>query len=70
MTANLDAPLPFRGVRAPRPQRLSPMPDPKAPDDDSPGLPGFRTWRGVYLFVIGCFAAVVILLTVFSRWFA
>ncbi len=46
-----------------------PMPD-LQPDDDSPGLPGFRTWRGVYLFVMGCFVAVVVLLTVFSRWFA
>ena len=45
------------------------MPHPE-PDDDSPGLPGFRTWRGVYLFVLGCFVAVVIALTVFSRFFA
>ena len=38
-----------------------------APDDDSPGVPGFRTWRGVYWFVFGCFVLVVVLLTWFSR---
>jgi hypothetical protein len=40
------------------------------PDDEITGLPGFRTWRGVYWFVFACFIAVVIGLTVFSRYFA
>jgi hypothetical protein len=40
------------------------------PDDDSPGVPGFRTWRGVYLFVIIVFVVVVIALTIFSRVYA
>lgn len=40
------------------------------PNDDAPGLPGLRTWRGVYWFVLGCFATVVLLLTLFSRYFA
>ena len=39
-------------------------------DDESPGLPGFRTWRGVYWFVFGCFVLVVIGLTFFARAFA
>lgn len=39
------------------------------PDDEKPGLPGFRTWRGVYLFVVLCFIAVVAALTAFSRHF-
>ena len=39
-------------------------------DDDSPGLPGFRTWRGVYLFVFGTFLLTVIALTLFSLVFA
>lgn len=45
---------------------------PETPPDheDPPGLPGFRTWRGVYLFVFAVFVAVVIALTVFSRAFA
>lgn len=40
------------------------------PNDDAPGVPGFRTWRGVYWFVFACFIAVVIALTVFSHFFA
>jgi hypothetical protein len=31
-------------------------------EDGQPGLPRFRTWRGVYLFVIGCFILSVALL--------
>jgi hypothetical protein len=46
------------------------MSRPPAPDDDSPGVPGFRTWRGVYLFVFGCFLVVVIALTWFAHVFA
>jgi hypothetical protein len=42
----------------------------KEPDNDSPGVPGFRTWRGVYLFVLGVFALIVVALTIFSRFFA
>jgi hypothetical protein len=37
------------------------------PDDDAPGVPGFRTWRGVYLFVLGSFIAMVLALTLFTR---
>jgi len=39
-------------------------------DDEAPGVPGFRTWRGVYLFVLGCFAAMVIALTIFVHLYA
>lgn len=45
-------------------------PPPPEPDDKSTGLPGFRTWRGVYLFVLGAFILVVIALTLFSRAYA
>lgn len=45
-------------------------PPPPASDDDRPDVPGFRTWRGVYLFVLGCFAATVALLTLFTRIYA
>ena len=38
--------------------------------DESPCVPGFRTWRGVYLFVFGWFVLVVVLLATFSRVFA
>jgi hypothetical protein len=36
-------------------------------DAEPPGVPGFRTWPGVYLFVFGWFVAVVLLLTLFTR---
>jgi hypothetical protein len=38
-------------------------------DDDATGLPGFRTWRSVYLFVVGAFVVYVLLLSVLSRVF-
>lgn len=38
--------------------------------DDPPGVPGFRTWRGVYGFVIAFFGLCVFLLVVFERTFA
>ncbi len=40
------------------------------PEEEAPGVPVFRTWRGVYLFVFGCFVAMVIALTVFTRFYA
>ena len=46
-----------------------PLPDQRS-DAERPGLPGFRTWRGVYLFVFGWFVLVVILLPAFTRIFA
>lgn len=45
-------------------------PAPENDQDDSPGLPGFRSWRGVYLLVLGVFILVVIALTLFTRAFA
>ncbi len=46
-----------------------PRPDPHS-DAEPPGLPGLRTWRGVYLFVFGWFVLVVILLAAFTRMFS
>ena len=37
---------------------------------EPPDLPGFRTWRGVYLFVFGWFVLVVVLLTVLTGIFS
>jgi hypothetical protein len=45
------------------------LPHPLEPDD-SPGVPGFRTWRGVYLLVFAAFVLVVIGLAILSRVFA
>jgi len=39
-------------------------------DGEPPDLPGFRTWRGVYLFVFGWFAVLVMLLAAFTRIFS
>lgn len=47
-------------------------PPTRAPSDpdDSPGVPGFRTWRGLYGFVFAFFVLCVVLLAWFSRTFA
>jgi hypothetical protein len=39
-------------------------------ETENPGVPGFRTWRGLYWFVLIAFVVVVLLLTFFSRLFA
>lgn len=49
---------------------MKPPSQPTPPDEPSPGVPGFRTWGGVYWFVFGSFVAVVIALTIFSRVYA
>jgi len=49
---------------------MKPLPPDPPPADESPGVPGFRTWRGLYLFVFAAFVLVVVLLAWFSRHFA
>ena len=44
-------------------------PDPHN-SDEPPGVPGFRRWRGVYIFVFAVFVLVVALLAIFSAYFA
>ncbi len=39
-------------------------------DDEYTGLPGLRTWRRVYLFVVIVFVAWVGLLTLLTRMFS
>ncbi len=46
-----------------------PPPD-RTPDEEPPGVPGFRNWKGVYLFVFAWFVLVVILLAIFTRTFS
>ena len=48
---------------------LAPRPDERS-EAEPPGVPGFRTWPGVYLFVLGWFALVVVLLAMFTRAFS
>ena len=45
-------------------------PDPSARDAEDPGLPGLRTWRGVYWFVLGSFVLWVALLIVLTKAFS
>ena len=49
---------------------MRPSPAEPPNSDDSPGVPGFRNWRGIYIFVFLWFVVVVALLALFSRWFA
>ncbi len=44
-------------------------PDPHN-SDESPGVPGFRKWCGVYCFVFAVFVVVIVLLALFTRHFA
>ena len=46
-----------------------PQSDPHS-DGEPPGVPGFPTWRRVYLFTFGWFVLVVLLLAIFSRMFS
>jgi hypothetical protein len=39
-------------------------------EPDAPNVPGFRTWRAVYLVVFGWFVLIVALLTVFTLTFS
>jgi len=44
-------------------------PDPHS-EPEPPDVPGFGTWRAVYLFVFGWFVLVVVLLTVLTEMFS
>jgi len=39
----------------------------QTPNDDTTGLPVLRTWRGVYAFVLVCFALWIVLLIALTR---
>jgi hypothetical protein len=41
-----------------------------APEEDDPGLPGLRTWKGVYLVVIISFILWVTLLIALADFFS
>lgn len=57
-------------MKPPAAPESNPPPGAGADDSAGPGLPGFRTWRRVYWFVLGCFAAYVVLLVWFTRLFS
>ena len=39
-------------------------------DDRETGLPGLRTWRAVYVFVLVLFAVYIVLLVALERMFS
>ncbi len=49
---------------------ISPEPSDHSPGEEPPGVPGLRSWRSVYLLVFGWFVLVVLLLAMFTRFFA
>ena len=50
---------------------MTPAPRPaERSEAEPPDVPGFRTWRSVYLFVFAFFVFVVALLTVFTGIFS
>jgi hypothetical protein len=49
---------------------LPPAPPKAEPPAAETGVPGFRTWRGVYTFVVLCFAGLVALLAWLTQTFA
>jgi len=54
------------------PPEDDPMPVDAPPDgeDGRTGVPGLRTWRGVYFFVFGCFILWVVVLLVLTVSFS
>jgi hypothetical protein len=47
-----------------------PANEPPDVETETPHLLWFRTWYGIYIFVIGCFIIYVVLLTILSRAFS
>jgi hypothetical protein len=41
--------------------------EPSSDNDANTGLPGLKSWRAVYLFVLGFFVLWVVVLAVWSR---
>ncbi len=55
-------------MTSPRPEKSSSTP-PAETGAEGTGVPGFRTWRGVYTFVVVCFASLVALLAWLTKTF-
>jgi hypothetical protein len=47
-----------------------PAPVVSSTDEAATGLPGLRTWKSVYLFVLGAFVFYVVVLAVFTAMFS
>ncbi len=46
-----------------------PHPPSESPSEEAPNVPGFRTWRGIYVFVLFWFIGCVALLAWLSHAF-
>jgi hypothetical protein len=44
------------------------MKSPETPPEEAPQVLRFRSWRGVYLLVLGSLALYIILLILWSGW--
>jgi len=44
-------------------------PPPEVQSEGSPRVPIFRTWRGLYIFVLSMLAVYIAFLAAWSRWF-
>ncbi len=56
-------------MTSPRPEQPASTP-PAETGAEGTGVPGFRTWRGVYAFVVLCFAGFVAMLAWLTGTFA
>lgn len=63
-SGNPGASVPIRG------SQLAASGAPAAAQDETTGLPGLRSWRGVYWVVFGCFLLWVFLLALLAKAFA
>ncbi len=55
-------------MTSPRSEKPSSTP-PAETGAEGTGVPGFRTWRGVYTFVVICFGSLVALLAWLTQTF-
>ena len=46
------------------------MSSPEPENNESPGVPGFNSWRVLYWFVFGSFLVMVSALALFTAYFA
>lgn len=49
---------------------MSEVEEPLSPELTGTHIPGLRSWRGVYVFVIACFVLYVLLMSAFTRAFS
>ena len=47
---------------------MSHSPPPEPSSDESPHVPGFRSWGAIYCVVLGSLVFFIVLLAAWSRW--